>query len=110
MGDVIAFLKKPSGAKIDSKSGALHYTGQSGSLHSARIVLVGLLEKIDSPEAFDALVAVLPDPELANTSTVLKALLRMDPEGSRIKSGLCQVGTIRRSRGSMGWGARAGEN
>jgi HEAT repeat protein len=85
MGEMIAFLKKPSGAVIDRKSGSIHYAGDSSSLHSARIVLIRLLEKINSPQAFDALVPLLPDPELANTSVVFKALLRMDPEGSKTK-------------------------
>lgn len=76
--DLIALLKKPSGSTIDPITGAIHYTGESGSLHSARVVVVGLLEKINTHEAFDALVSVLQDPELANTVVVIPALLRMD--------------------------------
>ena len=85
MSEMLDLLKKPTGATIDRKSGSIHYAGDSSSLHSARIVLIRLLERINSPEAFEALVALLPDPELANTTVVLKALLHMDPEGSKIK-------------------------
>gem|GEM_PF-4166478 len=88
---MLGLLKKPTGATIDKKSGSIHYAGDSSSSHSARIVLIRLLERINSPQAFDALVALLPDPELANTTVVLKALLHMDPEGGKTKPVFAQL-------------------
>jgi len=91
MSEMLGLLKKPTGATIDKKSGSIHYAGDSSSSHSARIVLIRLLERINSPQAFDALVALLPDPELANTTVVLKALLHMDPEGGKTKPVFAQL-------------------
>jgi len=91
MNEMFGLLKKPSGATIDTKSGSIHYAGDSSSLHSARIALIRLLERINSPQAFDALVELLPDPELANTTVVLKALLHMDPEGGKTKPVFAQL-------------------
>jgi len=88
LSDLIALLKRPTGATVNQATGAIHYSGQAGSLHSAKVLAVSLLAKINTRDAFDALVAVLPDPELANTSVVIKGLLSMDPEETEVRQAL----------------------
>lgn len=83
--DLIAFVQVPAGADRDPATGALHFSSPATSAHSARVAVVKVLESVATSQAFDALAALLTDHELSSGSRIVKALIRMDPQGDRAR-------------------------